>query len=163
MPALRSAALEAGAHLVTQERVTGVRETAGGAVADFADGRTETADPLVAADGIHSAVRGALGPAARFPEYGRRYAVSGTSRRIAVEPGVFSMPFARDGAFIHLVAPGGEVWWSARIANPVENDWRTVTDDEWRRRMCGAHVPASISRCHTTWPRKHHGPVAITA
>jgi salicylate hydroxylase len=34
---------------------------------------------------------------------------------VEVEPGVFNMVFARNGAFLYLPAPDGTVWWSAQV------------------------------------------------
>lgn len=130
---LRQAASDAGAKIVTGERLIGVTETPEGVTAEFADGRRDGADLLVAADGIWSTVRGLLDPAAPRPEYAGLYAVSGVSRMDGVEPGIFNITFARNGAFLHLAA-GDEVWWYAQITEPVEPDRRGVGDAEWLRR-----------------------------
>lgn len=146
--ALRDAAREAGAEIVTGERLTGVIETADGAIAEFASGRRSAADLLVAADGIWSTVRGLLDPAAPRPEYAGLYTVSGVSRLDNVAPGVFNMTFARNGAFIHLAAGDGDVWWSAQIADPVEPDRHGVSGQEWQRRTAGLYrleaVPSAV-------------------
>ncbi|MGN9846307.1 FAD-dependent oxidoreductase [Nonomuraea sp. H19] len=146
--ALRTAASEAGATIVTGERLTDVAETATGLTARFLSGHRATADLLVAADGIWSTVRGALDPAAPRPEYAGLYAISGVSHGIDVEPGVFNMTFARNGAFIHLAARDGEVWWSAQIADPTEPDRHGVTDTEWLRRTSELYrreaVPSAV-------------------
>ena len=131
--ALRDAALDAGAEIVTGERLTAVTETPDGVLAGFASGHRDTADLLVAADGIWSTVRGLIDPAAPRPEYAGLYAVSGVSKMEGVEPGVFNMTFARNGAFIHLTA-GDEVWWSAQIAEPDEPDRHDVSHEQWLRR-----------------------------
>ncbi|TDC67082.1 hypothetical protein E1258_00805 [Micromonospora sp. KC207] len=44
------------------------------------------------------------------------------------------MTFARDGAFIHLAAGDGEVWWQAQIAEPVQPDRAGVSKAQWLRR-----------------------------
>jgi salicylate hydroxylase len=132
---------------VTGERLTGMTETADGVTAEFASGRRVGADLLVAADGIWSTVRGLLDPAAPRPEYAGLYAVSGVSG-MAVEPGVFNMTFARNGAFVHLAAGEGEVWWSAQVAEPVEPDRHGVTDEEWLARTAELYrreaVPSAV-------------------
>jgi 2-polyprenyl-6-methoxyphenol hydroxylase-like FAD-dependent oxidoreductase len=156
--ALRDAALTAGARIVTGERLVGVTETPDGVVAEFASGRQDSADLLVAADGIWSTVRGLLDPAAPRPEYAGLYAVSGVSMMDDVEPGVFNMMFARNGAFIHLAAGDSEVWWSAQIADPVEPDRASVSEAEWLRRTAKLYraeaVPSAViaatTRLHPT-------------
>nr|BFE66352.1 FAD-dependent monooxygenase [Dactylosporangium thailandense] len=115
---LREAAAEAGARIVTGARLTGVAETGTGVLATFQDGSTDTADVLVAADGIWSTVRGQLDPGAPVPQYAGLYSVSGVSEPGGIDPGVFNLTFARNGAFLHLRA-GDEVWWSAQVASPV--------------------------------------------
>jgi len=116
--ALREAAVAAGARIVTGERLVGVTETPGGSTVELAGGRREVAELVVAADGIWSTARGRLDPAAPQPEYAGLYAVSGVSTMDGIEPGVFNMTFARNGAFIHLAAGNDEVWWQAQIADP---------------------------------------------
>ncbi|MFC6607350.1 FAD-dependent oxidoreductase [Amorphoplanes digitatis] len=131
--ALREAAAAAGARIVTGERAVAVTETADGVTAEFAGGLRDSADLLVAADGIWSTVRGLLDPAAPVPEYAGLYAISGVSRMDGVEPGVFNMTFARNGAFIHLATGTGEVWWQAQIAQPAEPARAGVGDADWLR------------------------------
>ncbi|MEU7868650.1 NAD(P)/FAD-dependent oxidoreductase [Dactylosporangium sp. NPDC049140] len=116
--ALREAAAGAGARIVTGARLNGVTETERGVRATFEGGATDTADVLVAADGIWSTVRGVLDPAAPVPQYAGLYSVSGVAKLDGVDPGVFNMTFARNGAFLHLRA-GAEVWWSAQVNSPV--------------------------------------------
>ncbi|MEV1332656.1 FAD-dependent monooxygenase [Micromonospora costi] len=132
--ALREAAVAAGARIVTGERFVGVTETPDGVIAEFDGGERDFAELLVAADGIWSAVRGLLDPAAPRPEYAGLYAVSGVSTVEGIDPGTFNMTFARNGAFIHLAAGDGEVWWQAQIADAVAPDRAGVSDADWLRR-----------------------------
>ncbi|MEU6228532.1 FAD-dependent monooxygenase [Streptomyces sp. NPDC047042] len=141
---LRDAAGAAGAEIVTGERLTAVTETPDGVVAEFAGGKRDTADLLVAADGIWSTVRALLDQDAPHPEYAGLYAVSGVSRMDGVEPGVFNMTFARNGAFIHLATGDDEVWWSAQIADPVEPDRNGVSDTHWLRRTADLYAKEAV-------------------
>ncbi|GAA4251479.1 FAD-dependent oxidoreductase [Dactylosporangium darangshiense] len=155
--ALRAAAVGAGARIVTGARLTGLDETADGVTVRLDDGGTDAADVVVAADGIWSTVRALLDPAAPVPQYAGLYCVSGVSRMDGVEPGVFNMTFARNGAFIHLAA-GGEVWWSAQIAAPVEPARDGVAEAEWLARTAELYreeaVPSAVisatTRLHPT-------------
>ncbi|WP_068926070.1 FAD-dependent oxidoreductase [Planobispora rosea] len=132
---LRAAAVRAGAEIVAGRRfqpgsvgagagvVTGRRSGSGMTGADV-EMDVAGADLVVGADGIRSVTRRMLDPAAPEPRYAGIYTVSGVSERVsggvAAEPGVFNMVFARSGAFIHITAPGGEVWWSAQVSSPDE-------------------------------------------
>ncbi|MEH1164363.1 FAD-dependent oxidoreductase [Micromonospora sp. CPCC 205539] len=161
--ALRAAATRAGARITTRETLTAVTETADGVTAEFASGHRDTADLLVAADGIWSTVRGILDPATPTPEYAGLYAISGVSSSIDGDTGVFNMTFARNGAFIHVTAPNGEVWWSAQIADPTEPDRRGVTDAEWLRRTADLYRAEAMPSTVIAATTHLHPPVIMHA
>lgn len=108
--ALREEAAGAGARILVGRRLSG----------DSLDSLTAGADLLVGADGIWSATRRALHPAAPEPRYAGLYSISGATdgpvRLPGERPQGFNMVFARRGAFIYLPAPDGTVWWSAQVA-----------------------------------------------
>ena len=134
--ALRDEAARAGARIITGQRFTedGLRRA-----------RVGEADLIVGADGIWSAARRVLDPAAPEPAYAGLYSVSGVSvpgvsasgvtagpgqeQPDAVsgvtagpgqeQPGAWNMIFGRSGAFIYLPAPDGTIWWSAQVSSPV--------------------------------------------
>ncbi|MET0965460.1 MAG: FAD-dependent monooxygenase [Nakamurella sp.] len=116
---LRQQAVAAGAKIVTGERVD--------------PGRLPDADLVVGADGIWSAIRPWLDAAAPVPRYASLYTTSGVSNVFAsaaepgFEPKSFNLTFGRRGAFIHLPAPDGSVWWSAQVAAPIAPDLPSVT------------------------------------
>ncbi len=106
---LRDGAIRAGARIVTGQRLTahGLRQAAGAAGADL----------VIGADGIWSAARLALDPAAPQPAFGGLYSVSGISEGLdGAQPGTWNMILGRRGAFIYLPAPDGTIWWSAQVA-----------------------------------------------
>jgi 2-polyprenyl-6-methoxyphenol hydroxylase-like FAD-dependent oxidoreductase len=105
--ALRTAALAAGAQIVTGQRLD-----------SEADQRTADADLIVGADGIWSATRRALDPAAPEPAYAGLYSVSGTSGSVpaGLPRDGFNWIFARHGVFIFLPVPDGTVWWTAQVS-----------------------------------------------
>ncbi|MFI5912865.1 FAD-dependent oxidoreductase [Dactylosporangium sp. NPDC051541] len=150
---LRAAATEAGATIVTGARLGHVEETGTGVLATFEGGRTDTADVLVAADGLWSTVRAHLDPAAPLPQYAGLFSVSGVSQLDGVDPGVFNLTFARNGAFLHLRA-GAEVWWSAQVSSPVTPARRGIDDatrlQELSRLYCDEAVPAAILAATTS-------------
>ncbi|WP_246577729.1 FAD-dependent oxidoreductase, partial [Actinospica durhamensis] len=88
--ALRRAALDAGAQIVTGERLVGATESADSVVAEFASGRRDTAELLVGADGVWSTVRGLIDSSAPRAEYAGLYGVAGISTMTGVEPGVWN-------------------------------------------------------------------------
>ncbi len=124
--ALRDKALQAGAHIVTGERLVDATTTPHGVRAEFSSGRTAEADLLIGADGIRSATRRILDPHAPEPVYAGLYHASGTASGLGLEPGRFNMIFARNGAFAHLTTPDGTTWWSAQTAAPTPPDPATV-------------------------------------
>ena len=115
---LRRRAVQAGARIVTGQRLVGAVPRERSVRATFDTGLTADADLLVGADGIWSATRRVLDPDAPEPTYAGLYSVSGTASGPDAEPGVFNMVFGRHGAFVHLTAPDGTVWWAAQVAEP---------------------------------------------
>jgi 2-polyprenyl-6-methoxyphenol hydroxylase-like FAD-dependent oxidoreductase len=149
---LRAEAQAAGATIVTDERLVDAITTEEGVRAVFADGRTTEGSLLLGADGIWSTTRSLLDPDAPTPEYAGLCSVSGIADGIETEPGIFNMTFARSGAFIHLAAPGGRVWWAAQMSSPAQPEL-TFTDEEWLRRLAGLyrheHLPSAIVAAST--------------
>jgi 2-polyprenyl-6-methoxyphenol hydroxylase-like FAD-dependent oxidoreductase len=144
---LRAEALTAGAAVVIGERLVDAVTTEEGVRAVFASGRTAEASLLIGADGIWSATRALLDPHSPAPQYAGLYSISGIAEGIETEPGIFNMTFARNGAFIHLAAPGGKVWWSAQVSCPTQPEFG-LTDEEWLRRLAELYrherVPSAI-------------------
>ena len=108
--ALREEAQRSGARIVTGQRLAGPK-----------DPLTADADLIVGADGIWSATRRELDPAAPEPGYAKIYYVSGvsdgTSVRTEVSRQGFNWIFAQHGVFIYLPAPDGSIWWTAQVAS----------------------------------------------
>ncbi|KXX56635.1 MULTISPECIES: FAD-dependent oxidoreductase [unclassified Rhodococcus (in: high G+C Gram-positive bacteria)] len=132
---LRECAAQAGVRIVTGRRLVGAEPAGNGIRALFADGPSVRADLLVGADGLWSAIRSVLDPGAPRPAYGGLYSVSGIAGGVPAETGAFNMIFARSGAFLHIPAPDGTVWWSAQVADPRPPDLTGVGDDWWLERL----------------------------
>jgi 2-polyprenyl-6-methoxyphenol hydroxylase-like FAD-dependent oxidoreductase len=108
---LREAATGAGARIITGQPLT---------AAGLRAARAEGADLVVGADGMWSAARRVVDPAAPEPAYSGLYSVSGVSDGLAgAEPRAWNMIFGRQGAFIYLPAPDGTIWWSAQVSAKV--------------------------------------------
>jgi 2-polyprenyl-6-methoxyphenol hydroxylase-like FAD-dependent oxidoreductase len=88
-------AVGAGVHVNWNRRCTGVDLTAGLATLRFGSGRDEAFDAVVAADGIHSAIRGSLGLPAKQRALGRAY-LRGVAELAATEDVVREV-WGRDG------------------------------------------------------------------
>jgi salicylate hydroxylase len=164
---LRAAATEAGVQLVTGERVVDIRPEPPGVRAWFASGRTATGDLVVGADGIWSTARSIVDPTAPTPVYAGLYSVSGVARATGNsnggdEAGVFNMTFGRNGSFIHLHTPEGEIWWQAQIASPLEPTPEELDDTRVLRRLAELYAreatPSAVigatTRLHR--PTRHH-------
>ncbi len=132
---LRRAAIDAGAKIVTGERMVNASESATGVWAEFASGRTDTADLLVGADGIHSTVRGLIDSSAPRAEYAGLYGVAGVSNMTGLETGIWNLTYSRSGAFVHTTIDENTQWWAAQIGDPVKPDMRGIDDAEWLRRI----------------------------
>ncbi|GAA4107138.1 FAD-dependent oxidoreductase [Actinomadura miaoliensis] len=151
---LRAAAQRSGARVVTGERLADAAAVPGGVRATFASGRTAEADLLVGADGIWSATRRLLDPAAPEPAYAGFYSASGISAGVpGIAPGTFNMTFGRNGAFIHIAVPDGTVWWAAQVSDPTPPDLDAVDLDAVARMYRHEETPATVLRATTTWLR----------
>jgi salicylate hydroxylase len=111
--ALRAAAQESGARIVTGQRID-----------PATDRRATGADLVVGADGIWSATRPVVDSGAPEPRYAGLYSVSGTSGSLpsGLPRSGFNWVFARHGVFIFLPVPDGTVWWTAQVAAPEPPD-----------------------------------------
>ncbi|MGK5557506.1 FAD-dependent oxidoreductase [Actinomadura kijaniata] len=156
---LRAAAERAGARIVTGERLVDAVTTGTGVRAVFDGGRTAEADLLVGADGIWSATRRILDPAAPDPAYAGLYTAAGVARGVAgVEPGTFHMVFGRSGAFLAIGAPDGSVWWGAQPAAERAPDLDAVDPDLLAGLYRGEPMPSAVLRAvtETHRPTLHH-------
>jgi len=133
---LRGAAREAGVELVTGERLTTAATGPDGRIrAEYAGGLRVDADLLVGADGIWSPVRGLLNPGLDGPQFAGQYTISGVSVGVAVEPDTFNLAFCRDGAFLWVATPSGEVWWQAQVTSATPPPRSGVSDGAWLDRL----------------------------
>lgn len=114
---LRDAAVLAGARILLHDRI------------EELDGID--ADLVVGADGLWSRSRSLLDPAAPKPEYAGLWSVGGVAPGLGGDV-AFNMTSGRNGAFIYIPTPSGDVWWSAQVSEPQEPD-RSGTD--WLERV----------------------------
>jgi 2-polyprenyl-6-methoxyphenol hydroxylase-like FAD-dependent oxidoreductase len=150
--ALHDEAAARGIRTEYGRRLVGAEVTAGGGVvAAFDDGTRATGDLLVGADGVHSATRRLLDPAAPAPRYVGLVNFGGYTPDSAgsTEPGAWHMIFGRRAFFGYVVDPDGGTVWFANVPRPaVTAAERAATSAErWQRQLvelfAADHGPAS--------------------
>ncbi|MFI5842020.1 FAD-dependent oxidoreductase [Catenuloplanes sp. NPDC051500] len=151
--ALRDRCRAAGATIWPGSRVAGLSDDLLGV--RLADETILESDLIVAADGLRSPIRAALDPASAEPVYAGLYTVAGTSAldlpRDSARDSAFNMTICRNGAFIHLRAPDGAIWWQAQI-----NGALAALDVS--EAFADAAVPSAIIAAATSVdrPQPHH-------
>ena len=138
--ALLEAAWDRGVTIHHGRRFIGYRETADGIVARFEDGSEAEADVLIAADGIHSAVRRAAFPDAPAPSYTGLLNLGGVVRDsgLPATPDAMRMVWGWRAFFGYTVRPNGEAWWFANVGQerePLRGELEALPTEEWRRRL----------------------------
>jgi FAD-dependent urate hydroxylase len=136
---LHGEALARGIRIEHGKRLVDAQNTGNGVRAVFADGSEAVGDLLIGCDGVQSAVRRIIDPAAPAPTYAGLLTTGGYARGVSVEaePGAYEMIFGRRAFFGYATAPGGEVWWFANVPHPDEPDAGEgrVSPDGDRRRL----------------------------
>jgi FAD-dependent urate hydroxylase len=135
---LHAEALARGIRIEHGKRLVDAQDTGDGVRAVFADGSEAVGDLLIGCDGVHSAVRRIIDPAAPAPTYAGLLTTGGYARGVLVEaePGGYEMIFGRRAFFGYARAPGGEVWWFANVPRPDEpavGEVKAAPDGDWRR------------------------------
>ncbi|GAA3441448.1 FAD-dependent monooxygenase [Planomonospora venezuelensis] len=136
----RTLSAEVGDDLVLGARCAGFDSDADGVTVRFEDGREERGDLLVGADGLRSAVRGAMMPYEPPPRYAGVTAWQG----IAHVPGLgtpghtFVSTFGRGRWFVYYPLTDGHVYWDAIISDRISRrmdafgqTWREIVTREF--------------------------------
>lgn len=122
-------------------RVESVSESGDDVFVDLADGRRLTADVVIGADGIHSAVRACIdpdGPAGRYVGLTNFGGITRNASMAAAQAAEsWTFVFGRRAFFGALPTPAGDVVWFANVPRePISAVERAaMTDDEWRSRL----------------------------
>jgi FAD-dependent urate hydroxylase len=152
-------------------------------VARFADGTEAEGSVLVGADGIHSATRQAMDPAAPRPTYTGLLSLGGYSHGTAIPPtpDTQHLVFGRRAFFGYLVPSSGEIWWFVnlpRVDEPSRAELAGTTSETWKRRLLDLfagdldRISEIIGATHSeigaytvhdlrTIPTWHRGPVVL--
>jgi 2-polyprenyl-6-methoxyphenol hydroxylase-like FAD-dependent oxidoreductase len=140
--ALQEELVRRGGRIEHGKRLAAAAPRPGGGVAvRFTDGTGAHGDLLVGADGLRSAVRLALDPAAPPPRYTGLNVVYGYSPPGPFEtaPYGYRMTYGRRAYFGYTTVPDGRTWWFARLpADEVGRDELPgMTPARWRDRALG--------------------------
>lgn len=152
-------------------------------IASFADGTEAEGDLLIGADGIHSATRQTMDPAAPQPTYTGLLSIGGYSHSTTVPPtpDTQHFVFGRRAFFGYLVRTSGEIWWFVNLNRPDEPsraELAGTSTQEWKRRLLdlfagdldriseiirATHSEIGAYTVHdlSTIPTWHRGPVVL--
>ncbi|GAB1508157.1 FAD-dependent oxidoreductase [Actinophytocola sp. KF-1] len=135
--ALRDEAVRRGVRIEYGKRLTSASSTADGVTATFSDGTTAQGDLLVGADGLRSATRTIIDPAAPPPRYVPLLNAGGYARGLDLdaEPGRMHMVFGRNCFYAYVVHPSGDVWWFANPRQPRELSRDELARVPWRETL----------------------------
>ncbi|WP_344415192.1 NAD(P)/FAD-dependent oxidoreductase [Amycolatopsis minnesotensis] len=154
--ALRDEAARRGAIVRHEARVVDAVATDDGVRALLADGGGVDADVLIGADGMRSAIRTVIDPAAPAPEYRGSRTVYGYAPAADVPPAPAQLRSYRGPAhwLAQLDDPDtGEIWFFTSVKTPEPLPSPGPTTDQWRadllRNWDHDDIPARIIRAAT--------------
>lgn len=140
--ALQQEATRRGIETRYRKRLVRLEQGRTSVTAFFSDGTADTADILVGADGIHSAVRPAIDPAAPQPRYTGLVSFGGFAPNpgLAPEPGRWKMAFGRRAFFGWFVPDDTQAWWFVSMPSERPLSREEILADgipAWSRRLAG--------------------------
>jgi 2-polyprenyl-6-methoxyphenol hydroxylase-like FAD-dependent oxidoreductase len=138
--ALHEEAARRGVRIERGKRLVDAKQVGDEVRAVFADGSEAVGDMLIGCDGVHSALRRIIDPAAPSPSYAGLINSGGYASGVPVDaaPGGYEMIFGKQAFFGYTVAPGGEVWWFANVprrGEPSRDELAAIPGDQWRRQL----------------------------
>ena len=157
---LRDLAERAGVRIHHAKKLIRVDEQPDGVTAHFADGSSASADMLIGADGVHSAVRRLIDPDAPCAKYlgllGFEGIVDDATDTAALEPGTMTFAFGRRAYYLYWKRPDGRIGWGANLPSPQYmslKEARAVAADDWLHTLRTAYandVPGARLAAETT-------------
>ncbi|WP_024802540.1 FAD-dependent monooxygenase [Nocardia sp. BMG51109] len=154
---LHDAAVAVGVPIEYGKRLAGVDEHADGVTARFADGSTATADVLIGADGIKSAVRTLIDPGAPAAEYlGMLGFGAYTECSVDIPPQTMVFAYGKNAYYLYWSLPDGRVGWGVNLPHTQYlslSQAREVPAEDWLRILretYGDDVPGGELARNTT-------------
>jgi FAD-dependent urate hydroxylase len=128
----------------------------------FADGSQASGDLLIGCDGVYSAVRQIIDPAAPGPSYAGLINTGGYASGVTVdtEPGSYEMIFGKHAFFGYAVAPSREVWWFANVPRrnePARGELAAIPGDQWREQLLELYAADAGPATHAPSPTSGQG------
>jgi 2-polyprenyl-6-methoxyphenol hydroxylase-like FAD-dependent oxidoreductase len=132
---LQGEATRRGIPIAFGRRLVDIQETADAVTAVFADGSTARGDILIAADGVRSATRRLIDPAAPDPRYTGLLSMGGivSDPAFTGDPGSYNMVFGKKAFFGYTVADDGRTWWFANLPTPAEPSRPELAGTDWKQ------------------------------
>jgi len=159
---LRKEAARRAIPVVHGKRLTAAARTGPGVRVSFADGSHADGDVLVGADGIHSAVRAVIDPAAPGPRYTGLMIACGYAGAAAGDAGCYQMLHGSRAFLGHTAGPDGRAWWFARVPGPeLTPEDLTAPAAYWRDRLAEAFADDRTAAAGLI--RSSAGPVSVTS
>ncbi|MCR3748667.1 FAD-dependent oxidoreductase [Lentzea californiensis] len=138
------------------KRLVDVETHDNGVTATFADGSTESGDLLVGADGIRSAVRTIIDPAAPGPEYAGLLGFGSYASQSGVHGDPETMYFVFGSSFLgYWAQPDGTIAWFNNLAVPepmTAAEMAEIPTETWLARLREAYgddMPAKRLLAHS--------------
>lgn len=139
------------------KRLVEVEGREDGVTATFSDGTSESGDVLVGADGIRSAVRGIIDPAAPDPEYVGLLGFGSYAESSGVHGDPETMYFVFGSSFLgYWEQPDGKIAWFTNLAVPepmTAAEMAAIPAENWLDRLrvaYGDDLPAKRLLAHSS-------------
>ncbi|MCW2685175.1 MAG: 2-polyprenyl-6-methoxyphenol hydroxylase-like oxidoreductase [Mycobacterium sp.] len=138
---LRERAERSGVRIHHANKLIRVDEQPDGVTAHFADGSSASADVLIGADGVHSAVRRLVDPDAPGARYLGLLGFEGViddapddPATASLESGTMTFAFGKRAYYLYWKRPDGRIGWGANLPSPQYfslKEARAVAAEEW--------------------------------
>ena len=160
---LRERAQQTGVRIHDAKKLIRVDEHPDGITAHFADGDSASADVLIGADGVHSAVRRLIDPDAPGARYLGLLGFEGLADdapddpvTASLESGTMTFAFGRQAYYLYWKRPDGRIGWGANLPSPQYlslKEARAVAAEDWLHTLRNAYandIPGARLAAETT-------------
>jgi len=160
---LRERAERSGVRIHDAKKLIRVDEQPDGVTAHFADGSSASADVLIGADGVQSAVRRLVDPDAPGARYLGLLGFEGLiddapddPATASLESGTMTFAFGRRAYYLYWKRPDGRIGWGANLPSPQYlslKEARAVPAEDWLHTLRSAYandIPGARLAAETT-------------